>query len=314
MEKISIIIPCYNEGEVIKDFNTEICKVAKKVKADFEFIYINDGSKDNTLELVKAIAKKDERVKYISFSRNFGKEAGIYAGLKNATGDYVVIIDADLQHDPYLIVDMYDYVKGGYDSVAVRRVDRKGEKKIRSFFSETFYKLMKKITNIEIIEGEMDYRMMSRDMYQAVLRLSEYNRFSKGLFSWVGFDTKWIEQPNIERTKGETKWSFKALVAYSLNGITSFSTVPLLIPFIIGVILLAFAFLLFVIMIIEGIVGNVNILTSINFSIFLTSGLISMSIGVLCEYLSKMYTEVQKRPIYIEKESNIKNEKNKKSL
>lgn len=311
MEKISVIIPCYNESEVIESFDKAICKIAKIVKTNFEFIYINDGSKDNTLEIIKKLASKDKRIKYVSFSRNFGKEAGIYAGLKNASGDYAVIIDADLQHDPNLIVEMYNYIKNeGYDSVAVRRVDRKGEKIIRSFFSKNFYKIMKKLSKIEIVDGEMDYRMMSKKMYQSVLSLAEYNRFSKGIFSWVGFNTKWLEQENIERTVGTTKWSFIDLVFYSINGITSFSTVPLMFATTLGLVFLFVSFIILVSIIIASIIGNpISLLSGLSVIIFLVSGLMMLCLGIISEYFAKMYTEIKNRPIYIEKESNF-DEKN----
>ena len=207
MEKISVVVPCYNEEDVLELFNVEMEKLRKELKnVTLEVIYINDGSADNTLNILRELAKKDKNNKYISFSKNFGKESGIYAGLKNATGDYVVVIDADLQHNPRTIIDMYNILKEKeYDSVAVRRVDRKGEKKIISLFSRIFYKVIKAISQIEVVDGEMDFRMMNKKMYKAVLKLSETNRFSKGIFSWVGFNTKWLEQENIERAAGTTK-------------------------------------------------------------------------------------------------------------
>lgn len=257
--------------------------------------------------------KKIKNNKYISFSKNFGKESGIYAGLKNATGDYVVVIDADLQHNPRTIIDMYNILKEKeYDSVAVRRVDRKGEKKIISLFSRIFYKVIKAISQIEVVDGEMDFRMMNKKMYKAVLKLSETNRFSKGIFSWVGFNTKWLEQENIERAAGTTKWSFWKLVTYSMSGITAFSTMPLIISSVIGLIFCLLSFILVIYVVIKTII--VGVLTpgwaSTVCIIFLTSGVQLFCIGILGQYLGKTYIESKNRPLYITKESNIDEENN----
>lgn len=314
MEKISVVVPCYNEEDVLELFNVEMEKLRKELKnVTLEVIYINDGSADNTLNILRELAKKDKNNKYISFSKNFGKESGIYAGLKNATGDYVVVIDADLQHNPRTIIDMYNILKEKeYDSVAVRRVDRKGEKKIISFFSRMFYKVIKAISQIEVVDGEMDFRMMNKKMYKAVLKLSETNRFSKGIFSWVGFNTKWLEQENIERAAGTTKWSFWKLVTYSMSGITAFSTVPLIISSVIGLIFCLLSFILVIYVIIKTIV--VGVLTpgwaSTVCIIFLTSGVQLFCIGILGQYLGKTYIESKNRPLYITKESNIDEENN----
>lgn len=314
MEKISVVVPCYNEEDVLELFNVEMEKLRKELKnVTLEVIYINDGSADNTLNILRELAKKDKNNKYISFSKNFGKESGIYAGLKNATGDYVVVIDADLQHNPRTIIDMYNILKEKeYDSVAVRRVDRKGEKKIISFFSRMFYKVIKAISQIEVVDGEMDFRMMNKKMYKAVLKLSETNRFSKGIFSWVGFNTKWLEQENIERAAGTTKWSFWKLVTYSMSGITAFSTMPLIISSVIGLIFCLLSFILVIYVIIKTIV--VGVLTpgwaSTVCIIFLTSGVQLFCIGILGQYLGKTYIESKNRPLYITKESNIDEENN----
>ena len=289
-------------------------KLRKELKnVTLEVIYINDGSADNTLNILRELAKKDKNNKYISFSKNFGKESGIYAGLKNATGDYVVVIDADLQHNPRTIIDMYNILKEKeYDSVAVRRVDRKGEKKIISLFSRIFYKVIKAISQIEVVDGEMDFRMMNKKMYKAVLKLSETNRFSKGIFSWVGFNTKWLEQENIERAAGTTKWSFWKLVTYSMSGITAFSTMPLIISSVIGLIFCLLSFILVIYVVIKTII--VGVLTpgwaSTVCIIFLTSGVQLFCIGILGQYLGKTYIESKNRPLYITKESNIDEENN----
>lgn len=314
MEKISVVVPCYNEEDVLELFNVEMEKLRKELKnVTLEVIYINDGSADNTLNILRELAKKDKNNKYISFSKNFGKESGIYAGLKNATGDYVVVIDADLQHNPRTIIDMYNILKEKeYDSVAVRRVDRKGEKKIISLFSRIFYKVIKAISQIEVIDGEMDFRMMNKKMYKAVLKLSETNRFSKGIFSWVGFNTKWLEQENIERAAGTTKWSFWKLVTYSMSGITAFSTMPLVISSVIGLIFCLLSFILVIYVVIKTII--VGVLTpgwaSTVCIIFLTSGVQLFCIGILGQYLGKTYIESKNRPLYITKESNIDEENN----
>ena len=314
MEKISVVVPCYNEEDVLELFNVEMEKLRKELKnVTLEVIYINDGSADNTLNILRELAKKDKNNKYISFSKNFGKESGIYAGLKNATGDYVVVIDADLQHNPRTIIDMYNILKEKeYDSVAVRREDRKGEKKIISFFSRIFYKVIKAISQIEVVDGEMDIRMMNKKMYKAVLKLSETNRFSKGIFSWVGFNTKWLEQENIERAAGTTKWSFWKLVTYSMSGITAFSTMPLVISSVIGLIFCLLSFILVIYVVIKTII--VGVLTpgwaSTVCIIFLTSGVQLFCIGILGQYLGKTYIESKNRPLYITKESNIDEENN----
>lgn len=312
MEKISVIVPCYNEEESMPLFYDEICKVAESFKhVDFEFIFVNDGSRDKTLSIARDLSKKDKRVKYISFSRNFGKEAAILAGLEYSVGDYVAIMDADLQDPPSLLHEMYDGIKNeGYDCVATRRVSRKGEPPIRSFFAKCYYKLINKISKTEIVDGARDYRLMSRQMVNSILELKEYNRFSKGIFSWVGYDTKWLEYKNVERVAGTTKWSFWKLFLYSLESIVAFSTVPLAVASIMGLLF----FLVSVIMIIFIIVKTLTFgdpvagWPSLVCIIFFVSGVQLFSIGVIGQYLSKLYLEVKNRPVYIVKET----EKDKK--
>ena len=239
MKLLSAIVPCYNEEENVADFYAEFMKTEdffQKKDIELELWFINDGSKDHTADEVKKLNDKDKRVHLLSFSRNFGKEAAIYAGLEKANGDYVVFLDADLQDPPSLLPEMFTYIEEGYDSVATRRVTRKGEPMIRSFFARMFYRIMKKISKTEIVDGARDYRLMTRQVVDAILSLPEYNRFTKGIFGWVGFETKWLEYDNIERKKGETKWSFWKLFIYSLEGITSFSTAPLAFAAFMGVI------------------------------------------------------------------------------
>ena len=252
MKLLSAIVPCYNEQENIADFYQEFIKneaFFREKETDLELLFIDDGSKDATAEEVKKLARQDKRVHLISFSRNFGKEAAIYAGLKKAKGDYVVFLDADLQDPPSILPEMYGYLEQGYDSVATRRVTRKGEPPVRSFFARMFYRLMRKISRTEIMDGARDYRLMTRQVVEAILSMPEYNRFSKGIFGWVGFETKWLEFDNIERKKGETKWSFWKLFLYSLDGITAFSTAPLGFAAFMGVLfcVAAFLFIIFII-------------------------------------------------------------------
>lgn len=304
----SCIVPCFNEEEVIPLYYEEMQKVRKQEegKIDFEIIFIDDGSKDKTLEVIKKLSEQDECIHYVSFSRNFGKEAAMYAGFEHANGEYVVTMDVDLQDPPHLIPEMIRCIEEeGYDSVATRRVTRKGEPPIRSFFARRFYGLINKISDADIVDGARDFRMMKRDMVNAILSMPEYNRFTKGIFGWVGFKTKWIEFENVERTAGETKWSFWKLFRYALEGIIAFSTVPLTIVSLIGVIvcIIAFLFLLFVVIraVIFGdpVAGWPSLICVISF----LSGIQLLGIGVVGMYLSKTYLETKKRPIYIKKES-----------
>ena len=311
MKKISVVVPCYNEEEALPIFYEEITKVAKEIEnSEFEFLFINDGSKDKTLEELKKLSKQDERVRYISFSRNFGKESAMYAGLKESTGDYVVIMDVDLQDPPKLLIEMYNILEQKeYDCVATRRVTRKGEPKIRSFFARMFYKIINKISKTEIVDGARDFRMMTRQMVNAILEMSEYNRFSKGIFGWVGFNTKWLEYENIERVAGKTKWSFWKLFIYSMDGITAFSTTPLIISTVIGIIFCIIALVMVIVVIIRTlIIGDpVSGWPSLVCIILFISGVQLFCIGIIGQYLSKTYLEVKKRPIYIIKETEKDN-------
>lgn len=307
MELLSVIVPCYNEEENVHYFYEELMKneeFFKERKLDVEVIYINDGSKDKTVDEVKKLHEKDERVKLISFSRNFGKEAAIYAGFKKAKGDYCVMMDADLQDPPALLPEMFKYIDEGYDSVATRRVSRKGEPPIRSFFARMFYKLMNKICKTEIVDGARDYRLMTRQVIDSILEMGEYNRFSKGIFGWVGYETKWIEYENIERAHGETKWSFWGLTKYAIEGIIAFSTAPLSIASYMGVIFCVLAFILIIVIIIRtSIFGDpTSGWPSLVCIISLISGVQLLCLGIIGQYMSKTYLEVKNRPLYLVKE------------
>lgn len=307
MSLLSVIVPCFNEEENIVDFYHELLKneiFFKEKGLEVEILYIDDGSKDGTVAEVKKLREKDERVHLLSFSRNFGKEAAIYAGLQKAKGDYAVLMDADLQDPPALLPEMYSYIEQGYDSVATRRVTRKGEPKIRSFFARMFYRLMNKISKTEIVDGARDYRLMTRQVVDAILSMAEYNRFTKGIFGWVGYETKWIEFENVERKKGETKWSFWGLFLYSLEGIIGFSTVPLAFASVMGVLFCIAAFLLIIIVIVRTILFGdpTSGWPSLVCIILLASGVQLFCLGIVGQYLSKTYMEVKRRPIYLVKE------------
>lgn len=310
MEKISVVVPCYNEQEAIPYFYQEMKNVENQMdKYSFEIIFVNDGSADNTLSVIKKYAETDERIKYISFSRNFGKEAAIYAGLSSSTGDYVAMMDADLQDPPSLLPEMMRIIRDeGYDSVATRRVNRKGEPPVRSFFARCFYKIMKKISKTEIIDGARDYRLMTRQFVNSLLSLKEYNRFSKGLFGWVGYKTKWLEFENVERIAGETKWSFWKLLLYSIDGIVAFSTMPLAISAVVGIVMCCAAFIFIIVIIIrtclwgDPVSGWPSTICIISF----VGGIQLFCMGILGEYLAKTYMEVKNRPLFICQETNIK--------
>lgn len=308
MDKISIIVPCYNEEEAMPIFYEEITKVADKMKkkAEFEFIFVNDGSRDNTLEVARGLSDKDKRVRYVSFSRNFGKEAGMLAGLEASRGDFIAIMDVDLQDPPALVEEMYDTLKEGvYDCVATRRVSRDGEPPVRSFFAELYYKLINKISKTEIVNGARDFRLMTRQMVDSILELREYNRFSKGIFSWVGYNTKWLEYKNVERVAGTTKWNFWKLFLYSLESIVAFSTAPLAVASILGILFCLIAFIMILVIIIKtSTVGDpVAGWPSLVCIILLVSGIQLFCMGIIGQYLSKTYLEVKKRPVYIIKET-----------
>ena len=307
MDKISIIIPCFNEEEALPIYYTEMKKVMDTMKkqTDFELIFVDDGSSDRTYKIMKELHRKDGRCQYLSFSRNFGKEAAIYAGLQNAGGNFAAIMDVDLQDPPSLLPEMYRILKEEpYDSVATRRSTRKGEPKIRSFLSKEFYNVINKISKTEIVSGARDYRLMNRKMVDAVLEMSEYNRFSKGIFGWVGFKTKWLEYENVERAKGETKWNFWKLLVYSLDGITAFSTAPLLIASFVGVLFCIIAFLMIIFIIVRKLIFGdpVSGWPSLVCIILMTSGVQFFCTGILGQYLAKAYMEVKRRPIYLVKE------------
>jgi len=310
MSLLTVIVPCYNEEEAIPFFYEEMKKTIDVFKkefpeVEFELLFIDDGSKDKTLEVLREYNSKDSIVRYVSFSRNFGKEAGIYAGLDNAKGDYVVIMDADLQDPPSLLPDMYRAVTvEGYDSAATRRVTRKGEPPVRSFFARMFYKIMQKISKTEIVDGARDYRIMSRKMVEAILSMSEYNRFTKGIYGWVGFDTKWFEYENVERVAGETKWSFWKLLVYSLEGVVGFSTAPLTIASFFGIFCMLFAFIMIVFIIVRKLIYGdpTSGWPSLVCIITLIGGMQLFCIGIVGQYLAKTYLETKHRPIYIAKE------------
>lgn len=316
MEKISVVVSCYNEEKALPLFYEEMERVRKQDFegiADFEYIFVNDGSRDKTLEIMKKLRAQDSKVRYISFSRNFGKEAAMLAGLEAAEGDYVTLMDADLQDPPALLKQMYDVIKNeGYDQVGTRRVTRKGEPAIRSFFARMFYKIINKMSDIEMVDGARDYRLMKRKVVQAIISLREYNRYSKGLFSFVGFDTKWIEYENVERVAGETKWSFWKLFKYAIEGITAFSTTPLILSSVLGLFFCVVAFFAIILIIVRTLVFGdpTSGWPSLVCIIVFVSGIQLFTIGIIGQYLSKTYLEVKKRPIYIVKETE-KDENNK---
>ena len=307
MKLLSVIVPCYNEEENVADFYNEFIKNEAFLNAremDFEIIYINDGSKDDTVAEIKKLHERDERVHMVSFSRNFGKEAGLYAGLEHARGDYIVAMDVDLQDPPSLLPEMFSYIDKGYDSVATSRVTRKGEPPIRSFFARCFYKLMNVISKTEIVDGARDYRLMTRQMVDAILSMKEYNRFTKGIYGWVGFETYWLEYENIERVKGETKWSFWKLLLYSIEGIMAFSTVPLSIAAVVGLLFCVIAFAAMLFIIVRAMIWGDPVAgwPSTACIITLVAGVQLFCIGIIGQYLAKTYMEVKGRPIYIVKE------------
>ena len=304
---LSVIVPCYNEEENVPYFYEELMKLTpffEEKKLTLELIYVDDGSKDGTVGEIKKLNDKDERVKLVSFSRNFGKESAIFAGFTKAKGDYVVMMDADLQDPPSLLPEMFQYIEEGYDSVATRRVSRKGEPVIRSFFARMFYKLINKISKTDIVDGARDYRLMTRQVVDAILSLGEYNRFSKGIFGWVGFNTKWVEYENVERTKGETKWSFWGLFLYSIEGIIAFSTAPLAVASVLGVLFCVIAFIIIITIIVRSLFWQdpTSGWPSLVCIISMVSGVQLLCLGILGQYVAKTYLEVKHRPIYLVKE------------
>lgn len=310
-DKISVIVPCYNEEAVINLYYDEMNKLTKQMKdVDFEIIFVNDGSKDKTLELMRKLSKKDKRVRYISFSRNFGKESAMLAGLEYATGDYITLMDADLQDPPKMLPEMYKSIKEeGYDQVGTRRVTRKGEPPIRSFFARMFYKLINKMSKVEMVDGARDYRLMTRQVVDSIIQLQEYNRYSKGLFSFVGYDMKWLEYENVERAAGETKWSFWKLFKYAIEGIVAFTTVPLSISAFFGILFCFIAFIGIIIVIVKTLVlgDPVGGWPSLTCIILFVGGIQLLCLGIMGQYLAKTYLETKKRPIYIIKETEKNN-------
>lgn len=307
MSLLTVIVPCYNEEESVALFYEELMKTESyfaQKEIELELLYVDDGSKDKTASEVRKLRQKDERVHLISFSRNFGKEAAMFAGLEHAGGDYAVIMDVDLQDPPSLLPEMFSHLEEGYDSVATRRVSRKGEPPVRSFFARMFYRLMKKISKTEIMDGARDYRLMTRQMVDAILSMREYNRFTKGIFGWVGFNTKWLEYENVERAKGETKWNFWKLFLYSLDGIAAFSTAPLMIASVMGVLFCVLAFLMIIFIIVRKLIFGdpVSGWPSLVCIILMTSGVQFFCTGILGQYLAKTYMEVKRRPIYLIRE------------
>ena len=315
MKKISIVVPCYNEEKSIAVFYNAVQNAVSSIDAEIEYIFVDDGSQDATIKEIKALSEREKNVNYISLSRNFGKEAGMYAGMKYARGDYVVIMDVDLQDPPKLIPGMYNMVKcGGCDCVATRRVDREGEAKVRSFFARCFYKLINKISDTEIVDGARDFRIMTRTMTDSIISMTEYNRFSKGIFSWVGFKTEWLEYENRQRSVGETKWSFWKLFKYSIEGIVSFSTAPLAISSVCGVLFSVAALIGIIFVIIRQLIwgGSAYGWSSLVCVILLVSGVQLLCIGILGQYLSRTYMESKRRPLYVVRETNMEDKHDEK--
>ena len=307
MKLLSAIVPCYNEEENVRCFYDEFMKnkpFFDSRELDYELIYVDDGSSDGTAQEVRRVIAEDSRVHLISFSRNFGKEAAMYAGMQEAKGDYVAIMDADLQDPPSHLPELYGYLEQGYDTAATRRSDRKGEPRVRSWFARRFYRLINRMSDTEIVDGARDYRLMKRQVVDAILSLAEYNRFSKGIFSWVGFRTKWVEYENVERQHGQTKWSFWKLFAYAMDGIVAFSTDPLKIASVTGSLFCLVSFVMILVTIIRKLVFGdpTSGWPSLVCIIFLVSGIQMLCLGAVGQYLEKTYLEVKKRPLYIVKE------------
>jgi len=308
MKQIDIVVPCYNEQEVLRAFYTETQKVADTIGGySFRFILVDDGSRDDTVKIMKELSKEHDNAKYLSFSRNFGKEAAMYAGLKYSSGDYVILMDADLQHPPAMIPDMIKGIEEGYDCCAARRVSREGESKLRSLFSQLYYKISNRMTDVEMPQNAVDFRIMSRNMVNSILRLSEVERFSKGIFAWVGFDTKWLPYENVERTMGTSKWSFRKLFKYALSGITSFSITPLRLVSGMGFVIFMFACLYILVTLIQTLIFGIDVpgyVTTLCAVLFL-GGIIELSVGIIGEYIAHIYMEAKDRPIFILRQTNM---------
>lgn len=309
-KKLSLIIPCYNEQDALPIFYEEASKVLKDMECNYEVIFINDGSKDNTLSVIKNISRADAHIRYISFSKNFGKEAAMYAGFCNATGDYSAVMDADMQDPPSLLPKMVEILESGdYDSVATRRQNRKGEPAIRSWFARKFYRLINKISDADIVDGARDFRLMKKEMVNAIVEMSEYNRFSKGIFGWIGFKTYWLPYENVERVAGETKWNFWKLFKYAIDGIINFSQAPLDIASWFGVLITIVSFIsLFVVVIRRLIFGDpVAGWASMVCIMLFIGGIQLFCLGIMGKYIAKIYMETKQRPHYIVAETNIEN-------
>jgi glucosyltransferase len=311
---VTIIVPCYNEEAALPFFMEEIRKTAAAMEqaygCRFELLFVNDGSQDGTLMLLRRFAREDRQVRYLSFSRNFGKEAAMYAGLREAKGDYVAIMDADLQHPPAMLREMFEGLRSGeYDCVAARRENRKGEPPVRSFFARCFYRFINRISDTEIVDGACDFRMMTRQMVDAIVSMGEYNRFSKGIFGWVGFRTRWLPYENVERVAGETKWSFWKLLLYSIQGIVGFSTVPLALASVLGIVLCGVSFLMVLYIIVKTLLFGdpVSGWPSLACMVMFMGGIQLLCMGILGQYLAKTYLETKHRPIYILAETDKEN-------
>lgn len=308
MKRIDMIVPCFNESDVLDMFYKEATPVMQSLDGyDYNFIFVNDGSSDNTLEIIKKFAEKDERVKYISFSRNFGKEAAMLSGLRYSSAEFAGILDADLQHSPDLIPEMLKALEEGYDVAAAKRTDRKGEQGFKSFLSAQFYKVANKLTEVEIDEGAQDFRIMKRKVVDAMLSMTEYNRFTKGIFSFVGFKTKWFEHENRERAAGETKWSLRKLLKYAADGIMSYSNSPMRLPLYLGVLSCAASVIYALVLIIVRIAVRdwISLVHPIIVAVIFIGGLVLVSLGIIGEYIARIYNEVKGRPVFIVDETNI---------
>ncbi len=307
MESLAIIVPCYNEQEALPLFYKEATRVLEKLNYDYKLLLVNDGSKDHTLEIMKSIAQKDEHVKYLSFSRNFGKEAAMYAGFCNANADYVCVMDADMQDPPSLLPEMLEILHTqDYDSVATRRKNREGEPPIRSWFARRFYEIINRISDADIVDGARDFRLMKRDMVDAIVSMTEYNRFSKGIFGWIGFKTYWLSYDNVERVAGETKWNFWKLTKYAIDGIINFSQTPLSAVSWFGVLMTAISFIMLLIVVGRRMIYGDPVAgwaSTICVIIFI-GGLQLFCLGVIGQYISKMYLETKQRPHFIISETN----------
>lgn len=305
---IDIVVPCYNEEDMLEMFFTESKKFLDTISNySFKFIFVDDGSRDRTLKILMSLAEKWPQVSYISFSRNFGKEAAMYAGFKYTTGDYIIVMDADLQHPPAMIPDMIAEIEKGHDCCAARRTDRKGESKIKSSFSRMFYRLSNRLTDVNLVQGAVDFRIMTSQMVDSIMELSENQRFSKGIFAWVGFDTVWIPYHNIERPVGQSKWSFWGLFKYAIDGITAFSIAPLRMVTAFGFFISTCAFVYIIVTLIQTLIWGIAVpgyVTTLSAVLFL-GGIIEFSLGILGEYIGHIYIEAKNRPIFIIKETNI---------